>query len=276
MIKFKSKAEFEAHVAHRLPLMWRAPTGPEKYVWCRQSDRYQRVLDSSPYDGYGWLNLTSGFEAYGHEDFISIHEEAAARAGGQVHDWFPQGVGAKVKNEREPPHEPTLIGLTSRYHGEGKSTTARAIAHEFNIGYGSRVVSFADPLREMATDLYGDHFDSASTMLKDTPMQHTSLTPRQALVLLATTMRKHLGDDIFVAKVGDKLAKSGHCNLVVVDDVYFPVEADYIRANGVLVEVVRDAENKHTRTPHILSADYILDLDDVYWLAKFRTFLETK
>lgn len=134
-----------------------------------------------------------------------------------------------------------LIGLTGRA-GAGKSTAAAHLEHEWAM----QQIAFAEPIQAMLCQLFSmagiDGAWTADRALKELP---TTLgwSYRHLAQSLGTEWARHqLADDFWLRVAGSRLytpmMKTEH---VVISDVRFPNEADWIRARGgVIVRVLRE------------------------------------
>lgn len=134
-----------------------------------------------------------------------------------------------------------LIGITGPA-GCGKDTAADFILERLPHGY--RKLSFAGPIKEMArtglcldTDqLYGES--------KDKIDPRYGVTPRRIMQTLGTEWgREHVHPDVWV-KAMDAIHNTPGYDELVIPDVRFENEANYIRNNnGVLIHVNGRAAN---------------------------------
>jgi hypothetical protein len=133
----------------------------------------------------------------------------------------------------EPKGQPRLIGLYSPSPGCGKTTVAKALAP-----YGYERISFAQPLRDMLTPFLAA-LDYPATALtspihKETPIRELGISPRDLMRTLGTEWgRTCVNPDTWLILAGrsiDRIHLAG--GYVVIDDVRFPNEANFILKRG--------------------------------------------
>lgn len=157
--------------------------------------------------------------------------------------------------------------------GVGKTTLCRAIKkliQEKQLpNVDVHVLSFADPLREMAASIFGDDwaFDSKKHGVKDGPALQFSLpmiapdysfnkdlkpelhtlTYRETLCLLGPALQKAFGEDLFANAMIDRIdgihkeAKVRRCKaLILIDDLRKKVESEVLlsETNKFPVQIV--------------------------------------
>jgi hypothetical protein len=136
-----------------------------------------------------------------------------------------------------------LVGIAG-LAGSGKSTAAEL----FGRSYGMRVVSFAFPLKVMASTLLmsGFCYDQASVGLymdnKEAVIPELRVTMRHLLQTLGTEWgRNRIAHDMWVRSAASRVSDAFSDDVdVVVDDVRFEDEAAFIRSNGgLLIHLVR-------------------------------------
>ena len=129
--------------------------------------------------------------------------------------------------------------------GVGKST----LAHDLADSTGGRVLSFADPLRSMVSQivdlkyLSSDIVDGVRGKDKEIPWLSGGMTGRKLLQLCGTEFGRDMVDpDIWVKVARRKVEPLVDMGLhVFVDDLRFDNEARMIRSlGGYVVEVERD------------------------------------
>ena len=132
-----------------------------------------------------------------------------------------------------------VIGIAGPAHC-GKDTAADyLLAH---LPHGFNKASFADPIKQMATglgltheQLYGD--------LKDVVDDTFGCTPRKILQTLGTEWgRERIHPDIWVRAMSLKLQNLPDGGLVM-PDVRFENEANFVRQNGVLIHITGRFDN---------------------------------
>ena len=131
--------------------------------------------------------------------------------------------------------------------GVGKTTTARIIADILYNVKDVYILSFAEYLREVIGEWYGEDIAILSTMRdkKDVPLKYlnisytenlfsidTNLTPRQLLINTGTYMRS-LNEDIFCIELKnriDKIVLEKKDSLIVIDDLRFDNELKWLKS----------------------------------------------
>jgi hypothetical protein len=141
----------------------------------------------------------------------------------------------------DTPQPRLLIGLTGRA-GAGKSTVAAMLADQ----YACHQLALADPILEMVHVLFAlTGVDGAWAIERALTEQPTMLgySYRHLAQTLGTEWGRGLHPDFWVRVLDLRLAMPElQQENVVISDVRFPNEADYIRrCGGVLVRVLRDA-----------------------------------
>jgi hypothetical protein len=138
-----------------------------------------------------------------------------------------------------------VIGITGRARS-GKDTVADMIKD--HIG-GTRY-SFAKPMYDMMTALGMDFKSPDWDGQKEKPIPGVGKSPRQLLQTLGTEWgRNCVNPDfwIFFAKM-----QLDYASKLIVSDVRFDNEADWVREEGVLLRVVR--ANTEEVNPHVSEA----------------------
>lgn len=144
---------------------------------------------------------------------------------------------------------PLLIGLTGRA-GCGKTTVASYLEHE----HGFHAVGFADPILEMLCSLFAhcgiDAAWATERSLKELPTA-LGFSYRHLAQELGTGWGRGLKDTFWLRVAS--LAVSPALDRgedVVISDVRYPNEADWVVANGgMVVRVLRAGRNAEVR-PH--------------------------
>lgn len=129
-----------------------------------------------------------------------------------------------------------LIGIVGK-KGAGKDTTADYIVRRY--GFVKR--AYAAPLKEACKALFSfTESQLEDPIEKETIDKRWGKTPREAMQWLGTdVVRQSLGSDFWIRHMGFYVEKDSGVRLVI-PDVRFPNEADWIRKNGgVLIRVVR-------------------------------------
>lgn len=133
--------------------------------------------------------------------------------------------------------KPVLLGLVGP-KGVGKDTSADYLVEKYSF----TKVAFADPLKKCCQtlfDLPDNYFNEQA--LKETSVEPWGISPRKMMQTFGTDMvRSHLGDDFWLRHMEKRLnGDLTTCN-VVVTDIRFRNEAEFVRARGgYLVRVVK-------------------------------------
>ncbi len=126
-----------------------------------------------------------------------------------------------------------LIGLT------GAARCGKDTAADFIIGGPHDFVkmSFADPMKEMLATGLGLNYGQLYGAEKEAVDARYGRSPRYILQTLGTEWgRNMISDDIWLKATVSRVMKSSHAG-VVIPDVRFDNEADYLRRNGALIHV---------------------------------------
>lgn len=138
-----------------------------------------------------------------------------------------------------------LIGITGKA-GVGKSTVATYLHTKYPCTY---TISFADALKESAAKLYGipvEYFYDPD--YKEVVIPYWGKSPRHMAQEFGTEIiREYLGKDFWIQRVAAVLdnaipdgAVYDEDDTVVIPDVRFQNEADFIiRNGGILIEIRR-------------------------------------
>lgn len=150
-----------------------------------------------------------------------------------------------------------LIGIIG-LKGAGKDTVADFLIrhHQFQKR------SFADPVKETCQTLFMlEREQLHDTERKEETDPRWGVSPRQMMQTLGTDMvRSHLGEDFWLRHM-DIYTKQHQPQRLVVPDVRFANEADWIKRNhGVLVRVHDD--RTHSEDPHPSETEQLSIKDD--------------
>jgi len=116
-----------------------------------------------------------------------------------------------------------IIALTG-WSGSGKDTLATILAQQ-----GCARFAFAEPLKDIASELFGFPRDWADTQEgKQTPWQvgYTTKSIRQILLDFAKLDRERFGDDIYARETIQKFETVEPWRTIVITDLRFPVELE--------------------------------------------------
>lgn len=129
---------------------------------------------------------------------------------------------------------PLIIALAGPARS-GKDTVAQYLIER----HGFEAVAFADPLRAMLAegfDLDDSHFHAH----KEDPLPWLGLSPRRLLQTLGTEWGRSLHPDIWVLLMQRRLDDyAGPEDRIVITDVRFDNEADWVRQRGHLWHIQR-------------------------------------
>jgi len=158
-----------------------------------------------------------------------------------------------------------IVGFAG-YAGAGKDTLANAIeryAARF-VNSNTAKIAFADPMRDMLLALGVPREYMVERALKEVLIPGFGRSYRQLAQTLGTEWgRVCHGEDFWVNAAANRVDKSG-AELVLMTDVRFPNEADYLRRRGgYLVRVNRAAAvpvNPHESETHVPNFKPFLDV----------------
>lgn len=177
-------------------------------------------------------------------------------------------IGADVKAPFAPmaadTHRLKIIGLTGPA-GAGKDTAALHLC----AAYGFASFALADPIRKGIMAM----FDMAEVELvdrskKEQPIYWLGKSPRQLMQTLGTEWgRQHVADDIWLRLADQRIAhltaNAKYLGLkgIVITDIRFPNEAEWIRQRGDLVHITRQSKCLNQSTAKHASEQGIAPLD---------------
>lgn len=134
---------------------------------------------------------------------------------------------------------PRVIGIAGKARA-GKSTAAAFISAQ----YGYEQMAFADPLKNMLRGL-GLSEEQLEGSLKETIDPTYGVSPRHMMQTLGTQWgRQMVCEDMWVKRMAQNTGK------IVISDVRFADEAEWVRENGLLIFVVRDGAPKINNSRH--------------------------
>lgn len=174
-----------------------------------------------------------------------------------------------------------LIGLTGRA-GCGKDTVARILCET----QGFVQIALADPLRDGLKAMFGLSDDQISRRdLKETRIDWLGKSPRELMQTLGTEWgREQVSADIWLRVARRRIEKIKasppclHINGIVISDIRFENEADWLRAQGgcvwhihrpagCVLSIHTAAHSSEQHIPALDSEPHIDntgDLDDLY------------
>ena len=134
-----------------------------------------------------------------------------------------------------------LIGLMG-YKQSGKDTCADYLVRH----HGFQKYAFAEPVKQVCKIMFQLETSQMEDEQKEKLDMRWNMTPRQMMQKVGTDMvRNHLGKDFWVKSMEMRVKKKNDPK-VVVSDVRFQNEAEWIKQhNGVLVRIV-DGTTNHT------------------------------
>jgi len=129
-----------------------------------------------------------------------------------------------------------VIGLVGK-RGAGKDTVADFLVQN----HGFVKLSFAEPLKRVCRELYCLSEEQLHERgLKETTDERWGMSPREIMQVVGTdVVRRQLGDDFWVRHLDARIrALAPGTARVVISDVRFEIEADFVRdAGGFLVRI---------------------------------------
>lgn len=136
----------------------------------------------------------------------------------------------------------SMIGLIGR-KGSGKDTVADYLVSR----HGYKKHAFAAPLKRVCRELFLlDEEQMHQVDQKEKVDARWNMSPRQMMQMVGTDMvRKHLGIDFWLHHMTTTIAKEDEPTKIVISDVRFANEADWIRRHGGrLIRVIGIREDK--------------------------------
>lgn len=126
---------------------------------------------------------------------------------------------------------PVIIGITGPA-GSGKDTVAQYFVKHF----GYTRYALADPIKETVNALYGWNNRHAFGDLKEVVDPRWGVSPRYVYQRFGTEVMRELGGSDFWIKVCEMRTRL--FRKIVVPDIRFNNEAEWVRKHGVLLHVV--------------------------------------
>lgn len=151
-----------------------------------------------------------------------------------------------------------IIGLAGR-KGCGKSSVAE-ILHE---KYGYRKMSFASPLKEMLLAMGLTEDEVYNIDLKEKKIERYGKSPRELMQICGTEFARNMVcEDVWVKALEAKIEPEFD-DMIVIDDVRFPNEAEMIRKKGGrIIRVTRTGQELGMVDTHTSEAGIPLELID--------------
>lgn len=139
-----------------------------------------------------------------------------------------------MEKESEKVHAGKIIGFCGK-KGSGKDTAALVFDEYY---HHTKYFSFAKSLKDISKEVF-QLTDEQLYIDKETIDERYGKTPRQILQELGSSMRKHLGEDVFVGSLELKMLES-NADYRVITDVRYSNECALIKRNrGIVIKIVR-------------------------------------
>lgn len=151
-----------------------------------------------------------------------------------------------------------IIGLTG-YKGSGKSTVAKILVDD----YCYTEYSFASSLKSMCSCFGLTNEQLHNPELKEVIDPRLQKTPREIMQDMGTIVKEYLGADIWV-KLIDQQIQLHNNELIVISDVRYQNEMDYVRSlGGIIVKINRNVVKQDNHSSEVGFADsecdYVID-----------------
>ena len=152
-----------------------------------------------------------------------------------------------------------LIGLTGKAR-VGKDTVANFLMAEHDYVR----MAFADPLKRAAAEIFGLTAVQMQDEFKEIPIEYWGMSPREIFQKLGTEgVRDVFGPEVWVKRLGMGLDAVRHTSNVVITDVRFRSEADFLKSQGAtLVEIRRDVSDVRSHSSEAgigMCADFVIE-----------------
>lgn len=150
------------------------------------------------------------------------------------------------------------------FHGlafSGKDTAALAIK---SLEPNTDLFAFASPLKEACKILFNFTYEQLhDPIMKEKIDECWGKSPRQIMQWLGTDiLRTHINQDFFVMNMKQKI-ESSKANYIVVSDIRFDNEAEFIKAmGGKVIKIIRSDAKTTDHSEHITEKGISSDLID--------------
>lgn len=146
-------------------------------------------------------------------------------------------------------HNPLIVAITGEKR-HGKSTAARAFHND-----GFHIVNFADPIRVIAKIIFGltdEEMDSDE--LKEVPLaRFPYISPREVMQKIGTDLFRNWIPMTWVM-AAERTITEKRLPFVVIGDLRFPDEAEWVRNHGGVVVRVHNPHKPSGTDQHISEA----------------------
>ena len=151
-----------------------------------------------------------------------------------------------------------MIGITGRARS-GKDTLADYLVKE----YGFTRYAFADPMKDCLAQIPGWDHRHMHGDLKDQVDPYYNVTPRHAMQRLGTECFRTLNPDFWI-KVAERILDPYNEAPVVISDVRFENEAQFVRRRGLLIHLRRpqaqaDAQHQSEQGVFRIADDVLIE-----------------
>lgn len=145
-----------------------------------------------------------------------------------------------------------IVAFTGRA-GSGKTTAAQHLVD----AYGATRISFAEPLRRIAKDVFEFTDEQLRTSTgKEAVDRRYGFSPRESLIRLGRSARENISPDVWVGAAFNSILRRGS-GLYVIDDLRYPNEALRLaESGGFLIKMVCEGY-PHPPIPSESSVDAI-------------------
>jgi len=130
----------------------------------------------------------------------------------------------------------------------GKDTFAKMLVKEFKKHKKEVAIrSFADKLKDVTADIMKVDRHLLEKMKNDNILVSNGIeimTTRDYIIRVADSIRKNLGEDVFIDALKKELNKIENIDIVILPDTRFVLEAEMIKQmNGLVVRLHSDTSN---------------------------------